>query len=63
MTNKRQQVERKLSFLYEKLEGFDEPCLTDKQTNFLMNEIDYYRTELLKMEVKEYYEIIENEDN
>jgi hypothetical protein len=63
MTNKREQVEQKLSFLYEQLEGFDEPCLTDKQTNFLMNEIDYYRTELLKMEVKEYYEIIENEDN
>jgi hypothetical protein len=56
-------VERKLSFLYEKLEEFDEPCLTDKQTNFLMNEIDYYRTELLKMDVKEYYEFIENEDN
>ena len=63
MTNKREQVERKLSFLYEKLEGFDEPCLTDKQTNFLMNEIDYYRTELLKMDVKEYYQFIENEDN
>ena len=63
MTNKREQVERKLSFLYEKLEEFDEPCLTDKQTNFLMNEIDYYRTELLKMDVKEYYEFIENEDN
>jgi hypothetical protein len=63
MTNKREQVEGKLSFLYEKLEGFDESCLTDKQTNFLMNEIDYYRTELLKMEVKEYYKIIENEDN
>jgi hypothetical protein len=63
MTNKREQVERKLSFLYEKLEGFDEPCLTGKQTNFLMNEIDYYRTELLKLEVQEYYELIENEDN
>ena len=63
MTNKRDKVERKLSFLYEKLEGFYEPCLTDKQTNFLMNEIDFYITELLKMEVKEYYEIIENEDN
>jgi hypothetical protein len=63
MTNKREQVERKLSFLYEKLEGFDEPFLTDKQTNFLMNEIDYYRTELLKMEVNEYYEVVDNEDN
>ena len=63
MTNKRKQVEQKLSFLYEKLEDLEEVSLTDKQTNFLMNEIDYHRTELLKLEVQEYYEIIENEDN
>ena len=63
MTNKRKQVEQKLSFLYEKLEGLEEVSLTDKQTNFLMNEIDYYRTELLKLEVQEYYDLIENEDN
>ena len=63
MTNKRNQVEQKLSFLYEKLEELGEVSLTDQQTNFLMNEIDYYRTELLKLEVQEYYEIIENEDN
>ena len=63
MTNKRKQVEQKLSFLYEKLEGFEEVSLTDKQTNFLMDEIDYYRTELLKLEVQEYYEYINNEDN
>jgi hypothetical protein len=63
MTNKRKQVEQKLSFLYEKLEGLEEVSLTDKQTNFLMDEIDYYRTELLKLEVQEYYELINNEDN
>ena len=63
MTNKRNQVEQKLSFLYEKLEGLEEVSLTDKQTNFLMDEIDYYRTELLKLEVQEYYELINNEDN
>lgn len=63
MTNKRNQVEQKLSFLYEKLEELGEVSLTDKQTNFLMNEIDYYRIELLKLEVQEYYELIENEDN
>ena len=63
MTNKRKQVEQKLSFLYEKLEGLEEVSLTDKQTNFLMDEIDYYRTELLKLEVQEYYDLIENEDN
>ena len=63
MTNKREQVEQKLSFLYERLEELEEVSLTGKQTNFLMNEIDYYRTELLKLEVQEYYELIENEDN
>ncbi len=63
MTNKRNQVEQKLSFLYEKLEELGEVSLTDKQSNFLMNEIDYYRTELLKLEIQEYYELIENEDN
>lgn len=63
MTNKREQVEQKLSFLYEKLEDLEEVSLTDKQTNFLMNEIDYYRTELLKLEVQEYYDLIENEDH
>lgn len=63
MTNKRKQIEQKLSFLYEKLEGLEEVSLTDKQTNFLMDEIDYYRTELLKLEVQEYYEYINNEDN
>jgi hypothetical protein len=63
MTIKRKQVEQKLSFLYEKLEGLEELSLTDKQTNFLMDEIDYYRTELLKLEVQEYYELIKNEDN
>lgn len=63
MTNKRKKVEQKLSFLYEKLEELEDGSLTDKQTNFLMDEIDYYRTELLKLEVQEYYEIIKNEDN
>jgi hypothetical protein len=63
MTNKREQIEQKLSFLYERLEELEEVSVTDKQTNFLINEIDYYRTELLKIEVQEYYEIIENETN
>ena len=63
MTIKRKQVEQKLSFLYEKLEELEEVSLTDKQTNFLMDEIDYCRTELLKLEVQEYYELIKKEDN
>lgn len=63
MTNKKSQIEQKLSFLYERLEELEENSPTESQLSFLMNEIDYYRTELLKIQVKEYYEIIENENN
>jgi hypothetical protein len=63
MTNKREIVEEKLSFLYEKLEELKEVSPAEHQVSFLLNEIDYYRAELLKMEVREYYEIIENEDD
>ena len=63
MTNKREQIEQKLSFLYERIDELEENTLTDSQINFLMNEIDQWRAELLKLQVKEYYEIIENEDN
>ena len=63
MTNKREQIEQKLSFLYERFDELEENTLTDSQINFLMNEIDKWRAELLKLQVKEYYEIIENEDN
>jgi len=35
MTNKRKQVEQKLSFLYEKLEELEVVPLKDKQTNSL----------------------------
>jgi hypothetical protein len=63
MTNKREQIEQKLSFLYERIDDLEENTLTDSQINFLMKEIDQWRAELLKLQVKEYYEIIENEDN
>lgn len=63
MTNKRKIVEQKISFLCDKLAELQEDALPDKQTHFLMNEIDYFRTELLKLEVQEYYEGIDNENN
>ncbi len=37
MTSKREQIEQKLSFLYEKLEELEELSLTNQQANFLMN--------------------------
>jgi hypothetical protein len=63
MTNKRKIVEQKISFLCDKLAELQEDALPDKQTHFLMNEIDYFRTELLKLEVQEYYQVIDNENN
>jgi hypothetical protein len=63
MTNKRKIVEQKISFLCDKLAELQEDALPDKQTHFLMNEIDYFRTELLKLEVQEYYQGIDNENN
>jgi hypothetical protein len=62
MTNKRKTLEHKISFLCEKLEELQEDVLPDKQTHFLMSEVDYYRTELLKLEVQEYYDRIDNEN-
>jgi hypothetical protein len=63
MTNKKEILEDKLSFLYEKLEELKDISPAEHQIGFLLNEIDYYRAELLKMEVREYYEILEDEDN
>jgi hypothetical protein len=63
MTNKREILEEKLSFLYEKLEELKDISSAEHQITFLLNEIDYYRAELLKIEVREYYEILEDEDN
>jgi hypothetical protein len=63
MTNKKEILEEKLSFLYEKLEELKEVSPAEHQLHFLLNEIDYHRAELLKMEVREYYEVIENEEH
>lgn len=63
MTNKREIVEEKLSFLYEKLKELEEVSPAHHQFSFLMEEIDYYNAELLKIEVREYYEIIDDENN
>jgi hypothetical protein len=63
MTNKREVLEEKLSYLYEKLEELKDISPAEHQIGFLLNEIDYYRAELLKIEVRQYYEIIEDEND
>lgn len=60
---KKEIIEQKLCFLYEKIEYLDDASFTDKQITFLMEEIDFYRAELLKIQVNEYYEVIENEND
>ena len=63
MTSRRDALMQKLSFLYERLSELEEAFHVDRQTNFLMNEIDYCRTELLRLDVREYNDIIRHEDD
>lgn len=63
MKNKREIVECKLQFLYQRLEELDQTLPNKNQADFLLNEIDYYQTELLKLETAEYYQLINDEDN
>lgn len=63
MTNKREIAECKLQYLYQRLENLDTTLPSNTQAAFLLNEIDYYQTELLKLETAEYYQLIDDEDN
>ena len=60
---KKQNIERKLEYLYERLGGLEDFISTSVQIRYLENEIDYYRTELLKIEIEEHFKSIDDEDN
>lgn len=53
-------IERKLSYLYDKLYNIED-FASQQQREFLLNEIDYYKTELLKIQTAEQLKEIENE--
>ena len=53
-------IERKLSCLYDKLYNIED-FVSQQQREFLLNEIDYYKTELLKIQIAEQLREIENE--
>lgn len=53
-------IERKLSYLYDKLYNIED-FVSQQQREFLLNEIDYYKTELLKIQTAEQLKEIENE--
>ena len=62
MMNNKQIVEHKLEFLCDKLEYITD-FHTENQVSFLLKEIDYWRTELLKIETEEHFKELENEQN
>lgn len=53
-------IERKLSYLYDKLYNIED-FVSQQQREFLLNEIDYYKMELLKIQIAEQLKEIENE--
>ena len=64
MKNK-EKIELKLQYLYERLEDLEDFNPNSSQVSFLLDEIDHYKTELLKLETQEYFTSIEaeNEDH
>lgn len=55
-----QTIEEKLSLLYDKLYNIED-FASHQQRQYLSNEIDYYKTELLKLQLAEDFKQIENE--
>ena len=62
MMNNKQIVEHKLEFLLNKLVYITD-FHNENQVNFLLKEIDYWRTELLKIETEEHFKELEDEQN
>ena len=53
---------KKIDYLYQKVEEvIDER--SSKQMDLLLNEIDTNRTELLELEIQEYYKELDDEDS
>ena len=61
MTNKKQAIEQKLSFLYQKLNELDEEMINNDQIRFLLEKIDQNKAELLEIEVEEYCSPMDND--
>lgn len=62
MNNKKRILEKKVSFLKQKVSEIEEFCpRSSDQISLLMREIDRHEAQLLKIEIEEEYELIENE--
>jgi hypothetical protein len=60
--NNKHRIERKLSYLYENLYKVED-FTCQRQRECLLDEIDYWKTELLKLEIAERLKEIDNEAN
>lgn len=63
MKNKKRLLENKISLLEQKRYELEDVYQSSHQRNLILDEIDYYKAELLKIELKEEYAMIENEDD
>jgi hypothetical protein len=52
--NKEHLIQIKLEYLYERLDDIEEQY-NSSQMDFILQEIDYYKTELLKLETENFY--------
>jgi hypothetical protein len=52
--NKEHLIQIKLEYLYERLDDIEEQY-NSSQMDFILQEIDYYKTELLKLEIENFY--------
>lgn len=62
MKDKIKNLAMKIDYLYHKLEDVSQERAS-KQADFLLDEIDEHKTQLLKIETKDYYQELDNEDD
>lgn len=60
--SKERNHQKKLEFLYDKLETIAD-YHNHQQIEYLLQEIDYYRTELLKIETNHFYRELDNDED
>ena len=63
MNNKKQELQRKIEFLQKKLGELHEEYPCNNQSSFLLDELDFYKAELLKIEVREHYANMNHEND
>ena len=58
--NKKELINLRIEYLYERLTEISDAC-SDMQMDFILKEIDYSKTELLKLELDEFCKRISDE--